>query len=130
MQAPSPFQMQPETREWQVPGEAAHADEDAGGDSRPQPVLNVVVCGALMSAFEMSCQWDKVGKHVWCTSDACLCTCDTESFCSIWICNPAAWLTACKLKDLWQSEQVERMCIGLGLSARALACLLSTQLLI
>ena len=62
MQTPSPFQMQPESREWQAPGEAVHADEDSG-DSRPQPVLNVVVCGALMSAFEMSCQWDKVGKH-------------------------------------------------------------------
>lgn len=61
LQSPSPFQL-PAEGEWQNAPESAPAEDDP--DSRPQPVLNVVVCGALMSAFEMSAKWDKVSADL------------------------------------------------------------------
>ena len=44
----------PEGEAWS-PAESAH-----GGDDKAQPVLNVVVCGTLMAAYEQAGKWRQV----------------------------------------------------------------------
>ena len=44
------------------------AESAYGGDDKAQPVLNVVVCGTLMAAYEQAGKWRQVGPLSGCRS--------------------------------------------------------------
>lgn len=48
---------------WMGP-DSGQNDDASSADSKPQAVLNVVVCGALMSAYENASQWTQVSIHI------------------------------------------------------------------